>query len=88
MKKTITIVAIVLGFSLGGFAQGGLFQRGVSDEQWGGRDVAPIMMPNGHGYTEDVNPQTGDPTTPLGSGVVILLGFGAAYLAAKKHEED
>ena len=89
MKKTIIAIAIILGLSLSGFAEGGgLFKRGeLPNKQRFGRDVAPIMMPNNHGYYNDVNPENGE-EAPLGSGIAVLLGLGAAYLAAKKREEE
>lgn len=79
--------------SIGSFAQwgGGLFQRGVvSDEEYYGasgyfnytfldRDPENSLLPilPGHGFDENQN-------APLGSGVLLLIGFGAAYALRKK----
>lgn len=78
MKKTLLTIAIVLGISLCSFAQGGLFGYGtVSDEQYynaGTRDPQTgLILPQSHGADTD---QTG---VPVGSGALLLIGFGAAY---------
>ncbi len=95
MKKLTLTIAIVLGMTLGLSAQqqgGGLFERGyVSDEVYynsgsyygdyfdnlrGGL----INLPD-HGETDNQD-------APLGSGIAVLLGLGAAYAVAKKRKED
>ena len=86
MKKLALTIAIVLGLSMTTFAEngGGLFQRGAaepSEGTFGDRTTSGIMLPTEHG-------QTGNADAPLGSGVVALLGLGAAYLVAKKRNED
>ena len=87
MKKTIITLAIIFGLGLGAFAQGGLFQYGaVSDEDYYGAGFRnndpsmPLVLP-GHGETTD------SPAAPLGSGALLLIGFGAAYALKKKREE-
>ena len=87
MKKTIVTIAIVLGLSMTTFADpnhGGLFQRGAENTEYNGgmRDGNP-MLP-GHGLTgnQDAN------ETPLGSGIAVLMGLGAAYALGKKRKED
>ena len=97
MKKLALTFAIVLGISLCSFAQwgGGLFQYGeVSDEDYYSgsawyalnqnnefqlhRDPLLPGLPN-HGQGENQD-------APLGSGALLLIGFGAAYaLKKKKH---
>ena len=87
MKKLALTLAVVFGLSLTTFANnndGGLFQRGASEPNsgiYGTRDG--ILGPNlpGHG-------ETGDVDAPLGSGVAVLLGLGAAYMVAKKRREE
>ena len=85
MKKLALTLAIVLGLGVASFAQGGLFQRGDTDEYSLYRDGegGTIMGPGlpGHGETGDQD------ATPLGSGVVALLSLGAAYLVGKKRNE-
>lgn len=90
MKKLALTIAIVLGLSMTTFANpdgGGLFQRGeVSPEAnaiYGNREGNPIL-PNHHGLSgnHDAN------ETPLGSGIAVLLGLGAAYAVGKKRKED
>ena len=95
MKKLALTFAIVLSFSLGAFAQGGLFQYGdVSDEDYYGSvyygyDQFDMRDPSSsglfpklpsHGVEENQN-------APLGSGALLLIGFGAAYAAAKRRKE-
>ena len=85
MKKLALTLAIVLGLGMASFAQGGLFQRGDTDEISIYRDgEGGIMTPGlpGHGETGDQD------ATPLGSGVVALLGLGAAYLVGKKRNQE
>ena len=88
MKKTIITLAIVLGMALSVSAQwgGGLFQRGaVSDEDFYGavygyqdRDNGGLLnLPSSHGDTNDQG-------APLGGGVLLLIGFGAAYAVKKQ----
>lgn len=94
MKKIALTIAIVLGMTIGGFAQqqsgGGLFQRGyVSDEGYFGasssREGNP-MLPNQYGNGGDFNGETGE--APIGSGIALLAGLGAAYMFAKRRKED
>jgi len=85
MKKLALTIAIVLGLGMTTFAEngGGLFQRGEAPAGiYGNRDgefVSPLL-PN-HG-------EEGNQDAPLGSGVVALLGLGAAYLVSKKRKEE
>ena len=84
MKKLALTLAIVLTMGLGAMAQdGGLLNRGVSfdkNERNSGLRGDNISLPN-FGETTD------QPATPLGSGVAVLLGLGAAYLIGKKRNE-
>ena len=88
MKKATTIIAILLGMTLGAMAQqngGGLFRRGmVPDETYYGgvnRTETGLMLPVTHGEATDQN------GTPIGSGIAILVGLGAAYVMKKRREE-
>ena len=92
MKKLIITTAILLGFGFTTFAGpngGGLFQRGISDEEFYGsgyysqyREGEGGMMPvlPSHG-------ETGNADAPLGSGIVLLSVLGGVYFAAKKRKE-
>lgn len=84
MKKLALTLAIVLTMGLSAMAQdGGLLNRGVSfdkQERNGGMMKGGPNLP-GHGAT-------GDQQGPLGSGVAVLLGLGAAYLIGKKRKEE
>ena len=87
MKKLVLTVAIVLGLGMTSFADpnGGLFQRGNTPEtpenidRTGG--MATPGLPNGHGLP-------GNQDAPVGSGIAVLLGLGAAYLVGKKRREE
>ena len=91
MKKLALTIVVVLGLSLTTFANnndGGLFQRGASEPSYGlygdrDGDEGGIFGPNLpiHGGSDDAD-------APLGSGVAVLLGLGAAYMVAKKRKED
>ena len=88
MKKLALTIAVVLGLSLTTFANnndGGLFQRGASEPTYGLygdrglRDGVPGLPDHD---------QPGNQDAPLGSGVAVLLGLGAAYMVTKKRKED
>ena len=91
MKKLVLTIAVVLGMTLGASAQyfanndaqpnqgGGLFGRGETP-QYDNGGVSTPMLP-GHGQN------TNQDATPLGSGALLLIGFGAAYAASKRRKE-
>ena len=87
MKKTITTIAILLGIALCATAQnGGLFQRGtMPDEAYyengHDRSSSGLLLPNGHGQDNDAD-------APLGGGIAVLVGLGAAYALGKKREKE
>ena len=86
MKRIIITVAIVLGLGIGAFAQeGGLFGKGPSRSETnyelrGSSNDPMISLPSGHGYNTDTS-------APLGSGVAVLIGLGAAYALGKKRKD-
>ena len=87
MKKISLTIAIVLTMGLGAFAQyeedGSMLKRS-GDLLRGDRDMTTPSIPIIHGAAND---QNGD-GAPLGSGVAVLFGLGAAYMVAKKRKED
>ncbi|MCR5645633.1 MAG: hypothetical protein K6F96_04485 [Bacteroidales bacterium] len=94
MKKLALTIAIVLGLSFGAFAQGGMFQYGATPQGFG----APAwfafggqnLWGNDFTGTNPLLPQHGQDTNqnaPLGSGLLLLAGMGAAYAAAKRRKE-
>ena len=89
MKKLALTATIILGLATATFADpngGGLFQRGNTPEQPNGmrESVGGIVptpgLPN-HGATTNQD-------APLGSGIAVLLGLGAAYLVGKNHKDQ
>jgi len=89
MKKLALTIAIVLGLGMATFAnpdEGGLFQRGTTpanESLYGAREGEGLMTPGlpGHG-------SGGNEPAPLGSGIAVLLGLGAAYMVGKKRREE
>ena len=88
MKKIALTIAIVLGITLGGIAQGrGLFDRGPESKNGGyygydasnNRDDEGLLLPTQHGLPTDQE-------SPLGTGILLLAGFGAAYALKKKNK--
>ena len=89
MKKLVLTIAVVLGLCMTSFADpngGGLFQRG-NDNSYYNREGEGEGIFNLPGLPDHGSDENGD-ATPLGSGVVVLLGLGAAYLVGKKRNED
>ena len=87
MKKLVLTIAIVLGLSMTTFANndgGGLFQRGEatpeSNATFSNGNDNPLLPNHGETGNQDAN-------TPLGSGIAVLIGLGAVYLAGKKRKE-
>ena len=89
MKKLVLTIAVVLGMTLGASAQhfsdngqpqgGGLFGRGNTTEYDGeGGSGTPLLPLHGQDDNQDA---------PLGSGALLLIGFGAAYAASKRRKE-
>jgi hypothetical protein len=89
MKKLTVTLTLILGMTMASFAQnGGLFQRGyVSDEVYYDAGSArpsgdsPLVLPGQHGSDTDT-------PAPIGSGIAVLVGLGAAYMVAKKRREE
>ena len=83
MTKATATIAILLGLTLGASAQGnsGLFGRGpvMEESDYNTRNGGLIDLPASHGSTDDYG-------SPLGGGIALLTGLGAAYLVAKKRK--
>jgi len=92
MKKLILTIAIVLGMGMTSFAQiepavyeqqgGGLFGRGLDGGLFEMDEDALLKLPE-FGEEDDV-----DADAPLGGGIAVLMGLGAAYLVGKRRKED
>ena len=81
MKKLALTIGIVLTMGLCASAQS-LLQREEMDYVPGDRgDITVPVIPN-YGEPGDAD------GAPLGSGIAVLLGLGAAYVVAKKRKED
>ena len=91
MKKLIMTTAIVLALSFTTFAQDGMFHRADNAKNGGNGyalyesrgDIKAGGFPGfpDHGGNSDAD-------APLGSGIVLLAGLGAAYMVAKKRREE
>ena len=99
-KKIILICAAVFCLNLTSFSQnfastdnptgGGLFGRGiVSDNYYDGASLGyrGILNNNDLPALPGHNLE-GDQPAPVGSGALLLLGFGAAYAFAKKRKRE
>jgi len=93
MKKLALTLVIVLGLGMSAFAEGGLFQRSYNAQigksgyvyygtqyNFFARDNTPDPLLPIHGLEDDQD-------APVGSGIAVLLGLGAAYLIGKKRKE-
>ena len=86
MKKLVLTLAIVLTMGLGAFAQyddGSLLGKSGILNSYREEDPTTPLIPYQHGLDGDV-----DSETPLGSGIAVLVGLGAAYFVAKKRKEE
>ena len=82
MKKITMTLVILLGLTMGSFAQnGGLFGKGATRDGNDNTSLSNGPLLPGHGGNGDVQ-------APLGTGTALLIGFGAAYLVSKKHREE
>ena len=97
MKKLTLTIAIILGMTMTTFADGGgLFNRGnnarngasgysyfstdgLSDIRNDDPFATPLLPAHGLEDNQDA---------PLGSGIVVLMSLGAAYMVAKKRKEE
>ena len=91
MKKLALTVAIILGLSMTTFADGGLFKRGDNAEHGTSGYNYFVNRPSDTDPAFPVLPVHGQAThqeAPVGSGLVLLAGLGAAYLVSKKRREE
>ena len=89
MKKIALAITIVLGMTIGASAQyfsdngqpqgGGLFGRGETRDGGNASSVSAPLLP-GHGLNTNQD-------APLGSGAILLIGFGAAYALSKRSKK-
>jgi hypothetical protein len=63
------------------YVDNGLFGMGGGNTLFT-RTTPGLFLPGSHGATEDTN------ALPLGSGIAVLMGLGAAYLVGKRRKED
>ena len=85
MKKLVLTIA-VLSFVMSVSAQdeyksGGLFKRGAMPTETATRQTPLLALPTQHGQSGD------QPSVPVGSGMAVLVGLGAAYLVAQRRKE-
>ena len=73
-------------------AQAGLFDRGLSDEDYygfGGMEKTTGVFGNrGVQTTGVIDNQIFGQDVPIGSGVLVLLAAGAGYMALKRKEDE
>jgi hypothetical protein len=91
MKKLALTLAMALMMGTTVFAQQGDgalrrsrdYEAARRSNSLGGTRSSGLVLPGEHGSDEDT-----PATTPLGGGVVVLVGLGAAYLVGKRRKED
>ena len=84
MKKLLMTTALVLTLGLGAYAQdGGLLGFGETSDEYlkgDGTGLTTPNLPGGFGLPNDQG-------APLGSGIAVLVGLGAAYAFSKKRKD-
>ena len=96
MKKLTLTIAIILGMTMTSIADDGLFNRANNAQNGASgysffngsrlgedREGGVFSMPGLPGHGEGT-----DQPAPLGSGIAVLMGLGAAYMVAKKRREE
>ena len=87
MKKIVTTMVVILGMVLSVSAQEaerGFFGKGESANRDG---IFGFMMP-------DIDVADNEPAypsseeAPIGSGAMLLIGFGAAYAMSRRQKEE
>ena len=88
MKKLILSIAIILGLGMASFAEGGgLFGHGQSAAE---DNTTSTYNREGEGLFPSLpvnHNMEGNQPAPVGSGIAVLVGLGAAYAFAKKRED-
>lgn len=82
MKKLVIALALILGLSFGtqSYGQnGGLFSKGSDATLTENNDNRFPGLPDHN--------QNGNQPAPVGSGLLLLMGMGAAYAASKRRKE-
>lgn len=80
MKKVVLILSLVLGLTVGTYAQGSLFNRDGGDQE----EMRDNRLGGFPGVPDHNQPD--DQDAPLGGGALLLIGFGAAYAMSKKNK--
>ena len=89
-KKLVLALVVVLAWPVGATAQG-MFQRGVSDENYydfNGTEKQNSMLNRSDVQTNGIIDNQTFGQSPMGSGIVILLAAGAGYATLKRRKED
>lgn len=79
MKKRMMVITLLL--AIAGFSQAQVFMMGDGDSPR--EDIGSVPFVPGH----DADWDQGEGYTPVGGGAALLVGFGAAYLMAKKRKK-
>ena len=86
MKKILFAIAFVTMMAFGANAQNDNFVFDHEDD-WNLRDdpFSGIALPSGIGM--DSGSTTGNPSAPLGSGLLVLTALGAGYAVAQRRRK-
>lgn len=100
MKKLTTMMTLLIGLAMTTQTQyytskddgygGGLFRRGmVSDEYYYGANInQPSLLNNNYLSGLPGHDSNSDQPAPIGSGALLLVGFGVMYAKIKKGEKN
>ena len=88
MKKLALTLAIVLGLGMASYADGGgLFGHGQSATEDNTTSTYNRFDEGLFPSLPTEHNMVGNQPAPVGSGIAVLIGLGAAYAFAKKREE-
>ena len=94
MTRKVLVLSLVMlaALPIGTFAQDGLFQRGVNDEElygFGNSIEKSGLLGNRNVQTSGtINNQVFGQPVPLGSGAFLLLAAGVGYAILKRKEDE
>lgn len=84
MKKTIFTAVLLMTMALGANAQNDAFfdWNSSTDDVFRSNDFESLVLPSIHGDYLD------SPAVPIGSGTLLLLGFGMAYVGLRQKKNS
>ena len=91
-KALVLSLAMLVALPIGASAQEGLFNRGLSDEDYygfgGTEKTTGVFGDRGVQTTGIIDNQIFGQDVPLGSGIIVLLAAGMGYAALRRKEDE